>query len=102
MAIIELMTSGEIYSSISSVIEQERIRQNLRQCDIAKRSGIGLRTYQNFIAGGDITVTKLVKIMYALRMFDNLRGLIMEHEYESLDDIRRKYKKVVQRVRLPR
>lgn len=99
---IELKTPFEIIEELSLVIEKTRINQNLRQKDLCKNAGVSISTYQNFLYDKKISITSLVKIMYALDMYKNLSGLISYDDIKSLEDIKRAKKEETrpQRVRL--
>ncbi len=87
---IELKTPLNIISELIELIEQERISQELRQEDLAKIADVSLSTYRKFLADKNISLQRLIKIMYALNMWDNLSGLIKQQEFKTIEDIRKK------------
>ena len=87
---IELKTPLIIISELIELIEQERISQELRQEDLAKIADVSLPTYRKFLADKNISLQRLIKIMYALNMWDNLSGLIKKQEFKIIEDIRKK------------
>jgi transcriptional regulator with XRE-family HTH domain len=87
---IELKTPLNIISELIDIIEQTRISQELRQQDLANIADVSLPTYRKFIADKNISLQRLIKIMYALNMWDNLSGLLKKEEFKSIEDIRAK------------
>ena len=87
---IELQTPYDIIETLTITIEKTRKKQKLRQKDIAQITGVPLATYQKFIYHKQISLTALIKIMYALNMMENLQGLIAYPQINSLEEIRQK------------
>jgi transcriptional regulator with XRE-family HTH domain len=99
---VQLLTPYEITQSIVELIENERKRQGLRQSDLAEKANIKLVTYKSFIKKNDISLSRLIKIMYVLDMFDNLNSLIKEKEITTLEELKakKKAKELPKRVKL--
>ena len=87
---IELKTPLIIISELIDLIEEERVSQELRQEDLAKIADVSLPTYRKFLADKNISLQRLIKIMYAINMWDNLSGLIKKQEFKTIEDIRKK------------
>ena len=87
---IELKTPNNIITDLIELIEKERLNQELRQEDLAKIADISLSTYRKFLANKNISLQRLIKIMYALNMWDNLSGLLHKQEFKTIEDIRLK------------
>lgn len=87
---IELKTPLIIISELIDLIEEERISQELRQEDLANIADVSLPTYRKFIADKNISLQRLIKIMYALNMWDNLSGLLKKQEFKTIEEIREK------------
>jgi len=89
---IELNTPLEIIEKLSILIENERKSQNLQQKELALKSDIPLPTYKQFIYNHKISSENLIKLFIALKLFNNLAGLLKEKEYKTLDDIKNRDK----------
>jgi len=89
---IELYTPLEIIQKAVELIETERKVQYLQQKELAQKADIPLPTYKQFIYSYKISFENLIKLFMALRMFDNLNGLLTSKEYKSLDQIKNKDK----------
>lgn len=98
----ELKTPFEIIDELVENIENRRKHQKIRQKDLAQMSGVSLSSYQKFLYDKTISLTSLIKIMYALDMMKNLDGLVKKEKPLTLDDIRAKQKQkaLPQRVRV--
>jgi hypothetical protein len=51
-----------------------------------------LPTYKQFIYSHKISFENLIKLFMALKMFDNLNGLLKSREYKTFDEIKNKDK----------
>lgn len=89
---IELYTPFEIIEKAVNLIETERKLQHLQQKELALKADIPFPTYKQFIYQKKISFENLIKLFIALKMFDNLNGLIKSKEYKTLDEIKNKDK----------
>ena len=98
---IELTTPSEIIDSLTINIEKSRKQMKLRQVDLCEIADVPLATYQSFIYKKNISLVSLIKIMYSLKMWDNLEGLIAFEEIKTIEDIRiaKKQKQLPKRIR---
>ncbi len=87
---IELSTPLEIIRQTAKLIEKERKFQRLQQKELAKKADIPLPTYKQFVYSYKISFENLIKLFIALRMFENLSGLLKEREYQTLDELKQK------------
>jgi len=87
---IELSTPLEIIKKAVQLIETERKVQKLQQKELAQIADIPLPTYKQFIYFDKISFENLIKLFIALRLFDNLNGLLKNKEYKTLDEIKHK------------
>jgi predicted transcriptional regulator len=85
---IELYTPYEIIEQTVEVIETERKIQHLQQKELAQKADIPFPTYKQFIYQKKISFENLIKLFIALRMFDNLKGVLKRNEYKTLDEIK--------------
>lgn len=89
---IELNTPLEIIAKLALLIENERKLQGLQQKELAHKAGVPLPTYSDFIYKSKISLAGLIKLVVALRMFDNLQGLLKQREIRTLDEIKNEIK----------
>jgi predicted transcriptional regulator len=89
---IELYTPLEIIEKSVQIIETERKVQKLQQKELAQKAHIPLPTYKQFIYSYKISFENLIKLFIALRLFDNLNGLLKNKEYKTLNEIKEKDK----------
>ena len=87
---IELHTPKSIIATLAKNIEKERKRQNLQQKELSARASIPLPTYKNFIYHHKISLENLLKVLFALKMHENINGLIKEREYKTIEEIKKK------------
>lgn len=85
---IELCSPYEMIEQVVEIIETERKTQHLQQKELALRSDIPYPTYKQFIYQKKVSFENLIKLFIALRMFDNLKGLVKAKEHKTLDDIK--------------
>jgi len=85
---IELYTPYEIIEQAVEVIETERKIQQLQQKELALKADIPFPTYKQFIYQKKISFENLIKLFIALRMFDNLKGLLKAKDHKTLDEIK--------------
>ena len=85
---IELNTPLEMIEKTANLIENVRKQQKLQQKELALKADIPLPTYKQFIYHKKISFENIIKLFMALRMFDNLNGLVKVQEYKTLNDIK--------------
>lgn len=90
---IELQTPFEILDTLAQNIEKQRIKNKLKQTELCMNAEVPLSTYQNFIYEKKINIMNLIKIMYTLRMWDNLEALTKYEEVTSIQEMKRIHKK---------
>ena len=84
---IELNTPVEIIEKIAIRIENERRYQHITQQDLCDKAGVSLGTYRDFVYKQKINLENLIKLLFALRMFKNIQGLLKEREAGTINDI---------------
>ena len=89
---IELYTPLEIIEKAVQIIETERKVQKLQQKELALKANVPLPTYKQFISSYTISLENIIKLFIALRLFDNLNGLLKNKEYKTLNEIKQKDK----------
>jgi hypothetical protein len=86
----ELYTPKEIISKMVEIIEKERRAQFLQQKDLSNIASIPLPTYKEFVYNKKISFENLIKLLFALKLFTNLQGLLYENNYSSIEEIKQK------------
>ncbi len=87
---IELSTPKELIANLIEIIERERRSQAIQQKELAEKASIPFPTYKEFIYNKKISLENLFKLLFALRLFENISGLLHEKEYQSIQDIKNK------------
>ena len=85
---IELKTPLEIIDELTIIIEKERLRQNIKQKELAKKAGVKYGTYRTFLNQKKISFENLILIMISLKMFENINGLLHEKKFNSISEIK--------------
>jgi transcriptional regulator with XRE-family HTH domain len=63
---INIKTSEEIVQEIGQQLHDLRLRQNIKQAELASRAGVALNAVKNLESGRGATVTSLVKVLRTL------------------------------------
>lgn len=67
----------DILSDLGNKLKQHRLNQNLSSKELAKRSGVSVRTINGFERGEkNISILNLIELLRALRLIKNLNTLI--------------------------
>lgn len=98
MIMVELQNPKSIIKDLAKNIEKERKRQKLQQKELAEKSSVPLATYKNFIYNDKISLEAVLKILFALKMTDNINGLVKEREFKTIEEIENK-DMIPQRIR---
>jgi len=100
---ILLYSAPELMRKIIKRVERERLRQNITQEELAKKAGIPVATYRNFIYKRQISLENFIRVLKKLRMEEALRLIVdtpMEEEIsEAILMIEEKRKKERKRAR---
>ena len=75
---ISLATDEEICRQIIEGCRQKRIALELKQTDLAQRSGLSIATIKGFELGRSVNLTTLIKIMRALGELHRVENLAPE------------------------
>jgi predicted transcriptional regulator len=81
-------TPKELSNQLSKTIEKERLSQRLSQKELASKADIPLPTYKSFIYHQKLSLESLFKLLFALKMHDNIEGLLKEKTQQSLSDLK--------------
>ena len=89
---IELSTPIELIEKTIELVENERKVQKLQQKELALKADIQFPTYKDFIYKKRASLENILKLFIALRLFDNLNGLLKQREIKSLEGIKNETK----------
>jgi predicted nucleic acid-binding protein len=94
----ELYTPKEIIEEIVQIVEKERRSQKIQQKTLAQKASMPLPTYREFIYNHKISLENLLKLLFALKLFKNIEGLLHQRSYESIEEIKQQ-EKLPKRIR---
>lgn len=83
-----LNTPKELIKDLATRIEDERKIQKLSQKSLSTKADIPLPTYKAFLYHQKLSVESLLKLLFALRMHDNIEGLLTQRTQQSLADLK--------------
>ena len=90
MTSIQRYDSDEIARSLAGRVRAERLRQDLTQASLAKRSGVSLPTIQRYERTGQTSVENLLKLCHALGRIDEFAELLSPPRASSLSELERR------------
>ncbi len=88
-----LMPSEDISAEIAIRLRNRRLAQNLTLEGLAHRSGVPLGTLKKFERSGQISLVSFIRLVIALKDEAALEKLLLEQEFETLDEILQRGKK---------
>lgn len=80
-------------SDFTKLIEKERIRKNMTQKELYKKAGVSSNSYSSFIKTHNSSFENIIKLLFALNMSENIKGLLTTNKFVSIDEIRRQKNK---------
>lgn len=72
---------------ISQNVRERRLENNLTQEGLAKRAGIKLPTYRKFEQTGEISLSGLLRIAWALGVLEDFNQLFSKKQYLSIEEV---------------
>ena len=85
--ILDEFDPASIAVGLSNRVRALRIRKNLTQVDLAKRSGVSLGSIKRFETKSLISLQSLIKIALILDSADAFQSLFKVNVYQSIDDV---------------
>ena len=79
-------TPAEQLQAIARRFKELRLATNVRQADLAKRSGVGIATIRRFEAGGNISVLNLARVMTYLGHPVDAAGVVPEFPASTMKE----------------
>jgi len=83
-----LHTPKELIVMLAKRIEEERLSQNLSQLTLSAKADIPLPTYKSFLYHQKLSVENMFKLLFALKMQDNIEGLLSAKRGKTLADLK--------------
>lgn len=80
---------SQYLQEIKELIESERINQDLKQTELAKKAGITYGTYSKFVLTNSISLDRLVSLLIALKMTNKLDALIVKNDFTSIEQLKK-------------
>jgi len=78
MKIVSSLPESAVLSELGARAQQQRVGMNLTQGELAKDAGVSQRTVERLEGGSSVQLDKLLRVLRALRLSDNLDQLIPE------------------------
>ncbi len=92
MRITESHANNVIINEIAKRLQERRIKLNLTQKELAKKSGVSSRTLANIEDGQNYSFLTLIALLKSLNLIDNLNALIPEPVLEPMSLLKVKTK----------
>jgi transcriptional regulator with XRE-family HTH domain len=74
-----LLLNQDILSDLGNKLKQHRLNQNLSSGELAKKSGVSVRTITGFERGEkNISLLNLIELLRALQLINHLREILPE------------------------
>lgn len=80
---------SQYLQEIKELIESERVSQDLKQSELAKKAGISYGTYIKFVSSNNISLDRLLALMLALKMNDKLDNLVIKNDSISAKQLKK-------------
>ena len=80
-------TPNEIAKDIVEKIQKHRKKLKISQIQLAKKSGVSLGSIKRFERTGEISLSSLIKIAFALGLEDDFEGLFAKKGYASIQEV---------------
>lgn len=82
-----LKSPNQINTELAARIKNRRKEQNLTQVQLSKRSEVSLGSIKRFENTGEISLTSLIKIAFALGLEDDFELLFVKKGYSSIQEV---------------
>ena len=76
-----------IKEHIVSSVRKRRKEAKLSQLELSKKAGVSLGSLKRFETAGEISLTSLVKIAFALGYESDFSQLFVRKNYQSIEDV---------------
>ena len=82
-----MSTPAQVAMQIAMRVKSRRLELDLTQKGLAERAGIKFATYRRFEQTGEISLTSLLQIGFALNALSDFDVLFSQKQYQSIDDV---------------
>ena len=82
-----MATSEQIRASLCRQMQNIRLARNVTQAQLARESGVSLRTIKKLEDGQGVTLDTFIRIMIALRLQNNLRTLLPDPTVRPIERV---------------
>lgn len=72
---IGLMRPQEVVAELGARLQEQRLKQNLTQAELAQRLGVSVPTISNLENGKNTSLETFIKLVFALGLEQELQGL---------------------------
>ncbi|MCL2632849.1 MAG: helix-turn-helix domain-containing protein [Coriobacteriia bacterium] len=86
-SLLQYATPFEIQQGICKRLVLRRKEQKLSQVALANKAGVSLGSLKRFEATGEISLTSLTKLAYALGYQHELEELFSQKHYRTIEDV---------------
>lgn len=80
-----IVTPNDIQSQLASKVRKARLAANLSQAGLASRAGVSLGVLKKFERTGNISLSSLAKLAFALRMEADFEDVFAPRRTGTLD-----------------
>lgn len=85
--------SSENEEKISHMMKERRVVINMTQKEVASKSGVNVRSIQNFEQNGGISLINLLKLMSVYRMDERLVRCLEDRSWWTIEQLERSEKR---------
>ena len=82
-----LKSPNQVNKDLAARIKDRRKEQNLTQVQLSKRSEVSLGSIKRFENTGEISLTSLIKIAFALGLENDFELLFVKKGYSSIQEV---------------
>lgn len=82
-----LKSPNQVNKDLAARIKKRRKEQNLTQVQMSKRSEVSLGSIKRFENTGEISLTSLIKIAFALGLENDFELLFVKKGYSSIREV---------------
>ncbi len=82
-----LKSPSQTSSSLVERVRARRKEQKITQKDLSERANVSLGSIKRFESSGEIALTSLIKIAYALGYEDDFDQLFVKKHYTSIQEV---------------
>ena len=80
-------TPVSVAQAVAQRAKQRRTAMRLTQAELAKKAGLSLSTYRRFEQQGQIALTGLLQIAFALDCMSDFKALFASQSWATMDDM---------------